>query len=307
MPQNQGPDKREGPSGRLRADLYFDYEGREPGHDPSRGIYEAQGRRFLPRDTDLEAAAARLLTELGVKYHKSTYWASEPRWSVAPGRLPRVVRALVEAGWHIEAEEDLRRPSTFKIEVSSGIDWFELHGNVEYGESKARLPELLEAMRRGETVVRLDDGTYGLLPEQWLKRIGLLAGLGTPENGHLRFRPSQAGVLDALLASQPEASCDETFNRVREELGRFQGVQAAAQPEGFVGHLRDYQREGVGGMQFLRRFSFGGCLADDMGVGNPHKSWRCWKHGGCSATQERRLLRRSSWYPLTHLQLEAGG
>jgi SNF2 family DNA or RNA helicase len=31
--------------------------------------------------------------------------------------------------------------------------------------------------------------------------------------------------------------------------------------------LRDYQREGLGWMAFLRRFSFGGCLADDMGVG----------------------------------------
>ena len=44
-------------------------------------------------------------------------------------------------------------------------------------------------------------------------------------------------------------------------------MEAAEQPEGFVGHLRDYQREGLGWMQFLRRFSFGGCLADDMGVG----------------------------------------
>jgi hypothetical protein len=44
-------------------------------------------------------------------------------------------------------------------------------------------------------------------------------------------------------------------------------MEAAEQPEGFVGQLRDYQREGVGWMDFLRRFSFGGCLADDMGVG----------------------------------------
>src|SRR5207244_4705561 len=44
-------------------------------------------------------------------------------------------------------------------------------------------------------------------------------------------------------------------------------VEAAAQPAGFVGCLRDYQCEGLGWMGFLRRFSFGGCLADDMGVG----------------------------------------
>src|SRR5216117_3419845 len=116
-------------------------------------------------------------------------------------------------------------------------------------------------------MVRLDDGTYGVLPEEWLRRIGPLAGMGKPEQGHVRFRHSQAGLLDALVAAQPEARCDETFARVREELRRFHSVEPAAQPAGFVGQLRDYQSEGLGWMHFLQRFSFGGCLADDMGVG----------------------------------------
>ena len=91
--------------------------------------------------------------------------------------------------------------------------------------------------------------------------------MGKPEQGHVRFRHSQAGLLDALVAAQPEARCDETFARVREELRRFHSVEPAAQPAGFVGQLRDYQSEGLGWMHFLQRFSFGGCLADDMGVG----------------------------------------
>jgi SNF2 family DNA or RNA helicase len=126
---------------------------------------------------------------------------------------------------------------------------------------------LLEALRRADKMVRLDDGTYGVLPEEWLRRIGPLAGMGEPEQGHMRFRQSQAGLLDALVAAQPEAHCDETFARVREELRRFHSIEPAAQPAGFVGRLRDYQSEGLGWMHFLQRFSFGGCLADDMGVG----------------------------------------
>ncbi len=153
------------------------------------------------------------------------------------------------------------------MEVASGVDWFELHGEVQYGDTSAHLPELLEAVRRGETLVRLGDGTYGTLPEEWLERIGTLAAMGSPENGHIRFRRSQAGLLDALLATQPETTCDATFARVRKELRTFDGVTAAEQPAGFQGKLRDYQREGLGWMEFLRRFSFGGCLADDMGVG----------------------------------------
>jgi hypothetical protein len=256
-------------SEKLQANLSFDYDGRQiSDHHQGRGFYLAEARRFIERHAETEAAAATLLGELGAKHLKPTYYDPLPKWLVAPAKLPRMVRTLVEAGWHIEADGKLfRRHGAFKLEVSSGVDWFELHGNVEYGESSARLPELLEALRRGESMVRLDDGTYGVLPEQWLNRFGLLAELGTPDDGHIRFRSSQAGLLDALLASQPEASCDDTFTRVRQELGQFQGVKAALQPEGFVGRLRDYQREGLGWMEFLRRFSFGGCLADDMGVG----------------------------------------
>ena len=256
-------------SERLVAELSFDYDGRiAPALDPAQGFYEASNRRLVRRDSEAEKAAAALLDDLGVKFRAPNYWNREPRREVAPSKLPRVVRALVEAGWHIEAEGKVfRRPGAVRVEVSSGVDWFELHGEVEYGDSTARLPALLEALRRGDSMVRLDNGNYGILPEEWLRRFGPVAGMGTADDGHIRFRPSQAGLLDALLAAQPEARCDEAFSRIREELRWFQGVEPAEQPEGFVGRLRDYQREGLGWMQFLQRFSFGGCLADDMGVG----------------------------------------
>ncbi|HEX8088321.1 MAG TPA: SNF2-related protein, partial [Blastocatellia bacterium] len=178
------------------------------------------------------------------------------------------VRLLVKDGWHVEAEGKLyRQPGEFKIEVTSGIDWFELHGKVEFGEMTASFPELLAALKRGDNTVVLDDGTFGLLPEEWLKKYGMLAGLGAAEGDSLRFTRSQVGLLDALLASQPEASFDATFARMRDELQRFEGVKAVDPPAGFVGQLRGYQREGVGWLYFLQQFGFGGCLADDMGLG----------------------------------------
>jgi superfamily II DNA or RNA helicase len=256
-------------TGKLRAELSFDYEGRAiPANEITQGFYDAAARRFVRRDSAAEKAAAGLLGGLGLRFHAWTYRDPKPGWELAPGKLPRIVRELVQAGWHIEAEGKIfRRPGAFHIEVSTGVDWFELHGGVDYGDTAAKLPDLLEALRRGENMVRLGDGTYGVVPEEWLRRIGLLAGVGAPEDGHLRFRRSQAGLLDALLAAQPEGRCDEAFARVREELRLFQGVEPAGQPAGFVGSLRDYQRDGLGWMEFLRRFSFGGCLADDMGVG----------------------------------------
>lgn len=256
-------------SGVLHAELSFDYEGRVISeHEPASGWYEAGQRRFVGRDPQAENAAAALLNEVGVKFQAPTYYGRTHSWQIAPTKLPRIVRSLVEAGWHLEADgKTFRRPGSFNMEVSSGVDWFELHGEVKYGEQTVQLPELLQALRRGENMVRLGNGEFGLLPEEWLRRFGHLAAMGTAAEGHVRFRSSQIGLLDALLAAQPDVQCDETFARVRQELCSFNGIQAASQPEGFIGHLRDYQREGLGWMEFLSRFSLGGCLADDMGVG----------------------------------------
>ena len=68
------------------------------------------------------------------------------------------------------------------------------------------LPWLLRAIKQGEQTVRLNDGTLGVIPEQWLKKYGLLAGVGDAEERRLRFTRSQAGLHDALLAAEPQVA-----------------------------------------------------------------------------------------------------
>jgi hypothetical protein len=116
-------------------------------------------------------------------------------------------------------------------------------------------------------MVALGDGSMGMLPEDWLKKYGMLADLGTAEDGCLRFGNEQAGLLDALLAAQPEIRCDEAFTKVRERLHKFEGIEPMDAPAGFHGELRPYQREGLGWLDYLQKFDFGGILADDMGLG----------------------------------------
>jgi intein/homing endonuclease/superfamily II DNA or RNA helicase len=258
---------------RLRARLSFDYAPESQRcvidkDDPRRGVYQVESRSYILRDQEAEAAFIRRLTEVGLKHVGPNYYERRSGWEIAPTKLPPIVRELVTDGWRVEAEgKTFRSPGEIKIQVSSGIDWFELHSSVDFGETTARLPELLAALKRGENVIKLDDGTYGMLPEDWLNRYGLLAGLGEAHEDHLRFRKTQVGVLNALLSSQTEADFDETFARARDELKRFDGVNPAEAPEAFNGELRPYQKDGLGWINFLRQFGFGGCLADDMGLG----------------------------------------
>jgi hypothetical protein len=242
--------------------VLYDYGAGWSAEPPSgRGVWLPGDRVFLLRDPASEASAREQLRQAGLR-------PAGLHWSLNPKTMPRAVRHLLHAGWHVEADgKAFRRSTNTRVEVSSGIDWFELRGEIDYGGISAKLPDLLAALRRGDMMVRLGDGSFGMLPEEWMSRFAPIANLGTRAEDHLRFRQNQAGLLDAMLAAQPEVQVDEVFERARQRLRDFKEVAAAPQPEGFHGHLRDYQREGLGWMHFLREFGFGGCLADDMGVG----------------------------------------
>src|SRR5205085_4235298 len=170
---------------RLRGELSFEYDSElVPANQPGRGIYQGAQRRMLLRDPEAERAAEAMLGQLG--FRSPAYHPNE--LELAPRNLQTVVRALLSEGWQVEAEGKLyRRPGRINIQVSSGIDWFELDGTVDFGGTVAHLPALLAALRRGDNAVPLGDGTYGILPEEWLKKYGMVAGLGKVEGDRLRF------------------------------------------------------------------------------------------------------------------------
>lgn len=248
------------------AELSFDYDGTVIPHQYNEGgIFQKERRRMLSRDRTAEENAKALLKQLGFR---RGWDADRADLTIAPDQLPKLVVALTTAGWHIEADGNLYRTGgALHMEISSGVDWFELEGGAEFGDTKVALPRLLKAIKQGEHMVKLDDGTLGIIPDEWLKKYGLLAGLGRAEEDRLRFSRSQAGLLDALLASEPKVSVDAVFDRVRQEMRSFTGVTAAAPTKGLRGELREYQSQGLGWLYFLQRFGFGGCLADDMGLG----------------------------------------
>ncbi len=252
----------------LEATLRFNYGGTLVDPGGSAGVYDSEGRRLIKRDVQSEQKASQRLRQLG--FHQGwDYAAGRATLGIAVEHFPRAVRSLVMEGWRVEAEGRLfRAPRDMQMRVSSGVDWFELHARVDFGdEVSANLQDLLGALRRGEGTVLLDDGTRGLVPEEWLRRYAGVARFGEAEADHVRFRPSQTTLLDALLASQPAVAVDETFNRARAALQSFSGIVPLDPPPTFTGTLRDYQRDALGWFAFLREFGFGGCLADDMGLG----------------------------------------
>ena len=269
------------PLGRLRIDKPDRYDPyRLPGHvdflyddkvvaaqETARGIVDEEKGRVIVRDRLRERDLAAGLAARGVRPMEGWQADKFNVW-VPSQKLPEAAEALVRDGWIVEAQGYfVRRAGTWRMNVTSGVDWFDLSGTLNFDGMEVHLPEILEALRQGQHYVKLKDGSRGILPQDWVDRFASMAELGKAEGEAIRFRSSQALLLDALLAAQDQVTIDALFSRLRENLRSFNGVGPAAEPAGFSGELRQYQKVGLGWLHFLEEFRLGGCLADDMGLG----------------------------------------
>jgi superfamily II DNA or RNA helicase len=260
--------QRFGKTNQLHADVAYVYDDRTVALDDPHGAkFDAENNQVVLRSPCKERELVQQLHELGLQ-PLPRYHGNEAHLQFLSRRLPEIVDRLTAAGWIVECEGRLiRRPGAFNISVKSSIDWFELDARVDFDGVSASLPDLLRAVRNKDKYILLDDGTQGMLPEEWLERYGGLAELAEEGDQTLRFAPSQALLLDSLLAEQDDVQVDRQFDRFRQKLQSFSGIEPAREPRGFQGELRSYQRDGLGWLGFLREFRFGGCLADDMGLG----------------------------------------
>ena len=229
-------------------------------------VIDARQRVIRRRDEGAEREAANKLRSLGVGQDR--VYSGDHTWEAPLRSLSRIVRELARAGWALEVDgEEFRQPTAFDLAVTSGIDWFDLEVTVSYDDATVGLPALLKALAKGDTVVDLPGGGFGVMPPDLIERYGAIVSMGRADGPHLRFKRNQAGLLDLLLAGKEGVRVDEVFAQARDALRAFDGIRPVEQPAGFRGTLRDYQRQGLAWMRFLDEFGFGGCLADDMGVG----------------------------------------
>jgi superfamily II DNA or RNA helicase len=231
--------------------------------DATESRYDRAARRRVVRDRDAEAAAAAELVDLGLRLRE------DGTFPVGKKKLLPTTLGLASRGWRVEAEGRLYRAAgKLAMKVTSGVDWFGLEGAVDFDGEDVDLPRLLASLKKGERTVVLADGGLGVIPDDLAKRLERFAAFGKQEKGGaLRFRSTQAALLDALLAAEPGVTADDAFRAIGERVARFRAPEPSDPPRSFVGELRPYQREGLGWLKLLDELDAGGCLADDMGLG----------------------------------------
>ena len=119
----------------------------------------------------------------------------------------------------------------------------------------------------GEKFVVLDDGSLGLLPEDWLKNFTALTELGDLGTEGMRFHRQQALLVEQSLKAIEEGECTFDYQTLSERVEKFKSLGTHQAHPDFKAHLRDYQKQALAWFIEMRKLKLGACLADDMGLG----------------------------------------
>jgi len=216
--------------------------------------------------------------------------ASEHAWIVFMREGRDALRA---AGWQVECPNDFRH-HLLEVDgweadlVAADHGWFDLDMGILVDGRRLALAPLLAALFRRDS--------------RWLDS-ALIEGIADDEPVELqtplrqrvrvpasRIKPLAATLIDlfdgfgggdTLRISRFDAPRLAELNdtsrwqfrgqgdilALADQLRAAQGVSSIASPAGLRLELRDYQKEGLAWLQFLREQNLSGILADDMGLG----------------------------------------
>ncbi|WP_343640013.1 SNF2-related protein [Chryseobacterium sp.] len=154
------------------------------------------------------------------------------------------------------------------IQITSGLDWFNAKLKVGFGPKEASLKQLHRAIRNKSKFVQLDDGSMGILPEEWMEKIAAYFRAGEIDEELLKIPKINFSEVMSLFEKEIlSKEIQEELTSYSTKFSKVKDIPETAVPAELNAELRDYQHDGLNWLNFLDSFNFGGCLADDMGLG----------------------------------------
>src|SRR6185295_16790028 len=115
------------------------------------------------------------------------------------------------------------KPQT-KIFISSNTDWFDARIDIVFGDQKVTVAEVKRALANKQQFVQLNDGTLGILPEEWLKKYSLLFRVGEGKTDSLKLSRYHLSVVDELYENRDEEELVVQLEQKYQNLRQFNKI-----------------------------------------------------------------------------------
>ena len=237
------------------------------------------GEQYLiQRNRESETSFVQLLESLHKNFSKQLngyYYlpfaeAQKNQWFL------KVYHRLLEQNVEVTGMDMLQhfRYSSHKVQVAAEIEKengqiLVLQMVVSFGKEKVLLQELQKMIRAGQRSILLNDGSLGILDDEWLGQYGAIIRHGKIMDGHtvqvprwLAFAEQHATIETQVLKPVLKKTWWQKWQQWQ------QGNEYVyTMPSTVTASLRPYQQKGFEWMVLLAEAGAGACLADDMGLG----------------------------------------
>ncbi|MBK8502204.1 MAG: DEAD/DEAH box helicase [Saprospiraceae bacterium] len=161
---------------------------------------------------------------------------------------------------------NLHRP-VINTGIKSGIDWFEAKVDISFGGDLVAQKDWVDFIKSDQKYIRLRDGSMGILPDVWIKRLRKLVSVSEVAKDSLQISKLRFNIVDELFELIDDDRLRKEIAEKKRALAEFDKNKKYQLPPNINATLRPYQKLGYQWLRFLDEFNFGGCLADDMGLG----------------------------------------
>jgi superfamily II DNA or RNA helicase len=266
-----------------------------PGVGPRDVLLVRDGERcYVRRDLDAELPAARraiaqLPLEGAIEGPPQCWQITAPQAALAvvaaiqagaaapggTGSKPRS-RAGAEAnglpGLEVEWVDDrpvIRRSSGvegLRVRIERKRDWFGITGDLPYEDGRIELAILLDAARRQQRYVRVDDNRWVELSAALRDKLLAVSDQVFAAGDRLELSAGAVPAIRALREAGARIDAAAAWQQLTERLAASRALRPKP-PATLKATLRDYQIEGHAWLSRVAAWGAGACLADDMGLG----------------------------------------
>ncbi len=247
-----------------------------PGCGPRDVMFVRDGKRaYLRRELATEAPRARGMLarlfgdpEIAEEGPPGCFRIADPDEALAlVGRLERLAPDL-DAEWVSEQPVVVGSygPQALRVTVDRDRDWFGISGDLKIESGRVELAVLLDAARRQQRFVRVDDRRWIELTEILRERLRAIADQTFVGKKRLELSPGAVPAMVELRAAGAKIDQAAAWQVLTDRLAS--STRLRPRPPASLGTtLRDYQVEGHAWLSRVAAWGGGACLADDMGLG----------------------------------------